>query len=468
MNNKSSLEEHIKGLFDQYEPEVPERVWNRIQEEQDRRPVGFFFGWRKVAGWFFIVCCIGGIAGYWALRSEHIVNRSSKKEASSVSHNSTLSGTSKPIISLVSKQSKANKENNDFVSKKQSVSIEPKAISNSDPTTSNATDQRSKDSFTDDQTTGDAVTITKSVNSRKSVKQQSAMPEEYTFNDAQAILVTNDESVEELSAPSATILPKQTTGIRLLANLSTKQYPTITIPCPTAPNPAANRAHVEVHGGPDYIVRQFSDTNTNYAMMRKQSTEFRYAYSAGIRYGRVFNNGLLLKTGLNYSLVTEKFDFIQGNIINVIYVTDAAGDTIGSYQTISARHKITYNKYRTIDVPLLVGYEKAKGRWNFSFNGGLVINLYSWSKGEVLDRSLQPISINSGETPNPYQLKTNIGMGVQAGAGVFYGIVSGCSLFAEPYFRYNFSSMTQSEILLKQRFHTAGIRFGMRVDFDKK
>jgi len=249
-------------------------------------------------------------------------------------------------------------------------------------------------------------------------------------------------------------------------HIFSEKKPSVDIPCPNADlNPAWNKEYLDIYSSADYVIRQFNDTpNSSYMQMRKQSTSFSSAFSVGVRYNKVFENGLSFRVGLNYSQINEKFQFVQGNIIQLQYILNANGDTIGSYESVYKRYKTSYNKYRTIDVPITMGYEKAFGKCTINLSAGIVLNAYSWNRGEVLDKNLQPVNINNTDTTNPYQLKNNIGLGGIASASFYYPINEQWKLFAEPYFRYNFSSMSSKELTLKQKYHTAGLRIGLRFD----
>jgi hypothetical protein len=76
---------------------------------------------------------------------------------------------------------------------------------------------------------------------------------------------------------------------------------------------------------------------------------------------------------------------------------------------------------------------------------------------------MQPVDI-SGVSNNPYQFKTNIGMGGIGAISCYYSISEKFSILAEPYLRYNFSSMSKNEITLKQKYHTSGIKLGIRLN----
>ena len=244
--------------------------------------------------------------------------------------------------------------------------------------------------------------------------------------------------------------------------------PNIYLPgCPSIEkNAAGNKTYFEVNAGPDIALRTLSDTgNSAYLQKRKESTKFSSAYSAGIRYTKVFNNGMSLRTGLNYSQINEKFTFVQGNLVQVTYIINTAGDTTGSYITTGTRYKTTHNKFKTLDVPLLVGYEFGNGKIHANINAGTIVNIHSWQKGDVLDTSYNPISITTGKANSPYQFKTNAGMGFIGAVSVYYKLNERIHIMAEPYFRYNFTPMNKENITLKQKYHTAGLRLGVRLDF---
>jgi hypothetical protein len=171
------------------------------------------------------------------------------------------------------------------------------------------------------------------------------------------------------------------------------------------------------------------------------------------------------RTGINYSQINEKFKYAEGNIIQMVYITNGNGDTIGNYATTGTRYKTTFNKFRTIDVPLLIGYELGNGKLHANFNAGAMVNVYSWQKGDVLDSSFKPVNITTGKNSSAYQFKTNVGIGFLGSISVYYKLTERLHLLAEPYFRYNFSPASKSELSLKQKYNTAGMRLGVRFDF---
>lgn len=252
-----------------------------------------------------------------------------------------------------------------------------------------------------------------------------------------------------------------------LISVTKPVVPVLNVPCPASEkNAAGNKRYLEVYAGPDYAIKKITDTgNSVYLQKRKESEHFSSAFSAGIRYTKVFNNGMSFRAGLNYSQINEKFKYAQGNIIQIVYIVNSNGDTTGSYTTTGTRYKTTYNRYKTLDIPLVLGYEFGNGRWHANVNAGAVINLYSWQKGDVLDTTYNPVTITTGKAAAPYQLKSNVGLGFVGAVSVYYKLTDRLHILAEPYFRYNFSPVSKEALTVKQKYNTLGIRLGIRLDF---
>jgi len=156
-------------------------------------------------------------------------------------------------------------------------------------------------------------------------------------------------------------------------------------------------------------------------------------------------------------------------VITTRVVIRAPGDTIYindtlQYQQTGKRIKTTYNRYRNIDIPLVIGYELGNGRVHANINAGVIINVYSWYKGDVLDSLYQPVTITTGKSNSIYQFKNNIGIGFLGSISVYYKMTDNLHLVLEPYFRYNLSPMSKQNLNLQQKYNIAGLRAGVRFD----
>lgn len=255
--------------------------------------------------------------------------------------------------------------------------------------------------------------------------------------------------------------------IKIADNISAKlNFPE----CPTVEKDiAGNKQYIEAYISPDYGIRTLTDTSkSNGALLqqRKQSTNFSSAFSAGVRYTKVLKSGISFAGGLNYSQINEKLSYTQNNGSQIAVITSSTtGDTIRIDTISGIVHKTSYNHYHSIDIPVLIGYEMGNDKIHINVNAGPIMNIYSWQHGEVLSQDSLPVSISSGKSSSlAYQYKTNIGLGITGGVSVFYKLNDELHIYAEPYFRYNFSSMTNSESPIQQKYTTVGMHIGLRLD----
>lgn len=300
-----------------------------------------------------------------------------------------------------------------------------------------------------------------------------------------AIAPVNGSAASELpaQAPFATLdnyepeklFQLTPTGYFSLKSLLNKQgYKKLpVIQCPTL-GPLRNDLYLEVYASPDYVMRSITATdphNNSYLQHRDSSENMQVSFSLGARLTKSLGDHLLAKLGLQYTQVNQKFSYLQENerrqvtVVTTHIIVQSPGDTVivhdtSSYEQIGYLKKSTINKFKSIDIPILLSYEWGNDQWKFAANAGPVINLYSWYSGQMFDTSLQPVSINGKNSNAVY--KRNIGLGVYAGVSIIKSVSENMELFAEPYFRYNFSNMAQPGQPFTQKFKTAGLSLGIR------
>jgi hypothetical protein len=464
MSNYDAFDDNIKDQFRDYNPPVHPRIWeNIIKERKKRKPVGFWVNFLNGRNILILAALIvASSTGAYLLL---------KKDTTPNNRTATVTGKQQNKPTIAPGNGEKNATNN-----QQLTSSSTSQPNNSDfDIIANATNSGTK--------------INTGAGSSLKIKTHAAFAEAGgSENEAWPVSKPNKKSTagseyeEDFTGQQVlygktnrdnflkhllfTQLETVTTAKKPL-HLAKRNLPNVFLPdCPSIEdNAAGNKSYIEIYGGPDLGFRTMSDTgNSAYLQKRKESTKFSSAYSAGLRYTRVFGNGMSMRTGINYSQINEKFTFVQGNLVQVTYIINAAGDTTGSYITTGTRYKTTHNKFKTIDVPLLIGYEMGNGKFHANVNAGIIVNAYSWQKGEVLDTAYNPVSITTGKTTSPYQFKTNIGLGFTAGVSMYYKLNDKLHVVAEPYFRYNLSPMSKEKLTLTQKYNTAGLRLGLRLD----
>jgi hypothetical protein len=465
MSDNELFDEHIKGQFKDYAPDVHPRIWeNIINKREKKRPAGFwfiFFNSRNILLLGALLLVAGGSAYF--LTTKH--------------------NTAKETIVAVNTRTKLPDNTVPAAVKKNTTAAEN---TTADDSQNPSTALNSKNSITDI-TLVNTSTLVSPLSAKSKLKVRSVSG---TISEDDVVLnFTNHKKnavIKNRSADNFTDIGSDETSLQNIflqqllftaaekitagkqtAFLNKRLSPNLVLPdCPEIEkNAAGNKTYFEVYGGPDIAFRSLTDTaNSAYLQKRKESATFSSAFSAGLRYTRVFNNGMSFRTGINYSQINEKFSVVLGNVVQVVYIISTNGDTTGSYTTVGTRYKTNINRYKTIDLPLVVGYELGNGRIHTNINAGVIINAYSWQKGEVLDNANNPVSITTGKNNSPYQFKTNIGLGFIAGVSVYYKLNERLHILAEPYFRYNLSPMSKENLTLKQKYNTAGLRIGLRLD----
>ena len=475
MSENLHFDQFVKEKLSNQSAEVPDRIWDNIVAlRRQSRPKGFWFGGNSGLLLSIGIVLLAILSGYFLL--------STKNGALKVHPSPTVTKATLPNSTLL---------NNDM---------------HNQVTTESKTGRGLTDDTFDNPAIGNVVTNKTGINSghgSPGVKTNVGTTEVgMTATDKNAIssiqkpLAGNQNVINEIHGKPAIAL--STTPFNLNPNTISSTYfnpsnareltpgktlttrASIFVGCPTIEkNAAGNKKYWEMYAGPDYIIKNyktFGDTASyNYLQKRKASTEFSSAFSAGVRYTRVFNNGMSARTGVNFSQVNEKFNYVNPNELKFVtvitrrVVVRAPGDTLYfndtlQYQQSGTHVRTTYNHYRNIDIPVVIGYELGNGKIHANINAGVIINIYSWYKGDVLDTSYQPVTITTGKGANTYQYKTNIGVGFLGSFSLYYKINDKMHILLEPYFRYNLSPMSKENLNLQQKYHTVGVRAGIRLD----
>ncbi len=511
MSDDVQFDNHVKEQLGNYSPDVPPHIWDNIVAKRGKKkPGGFwlnFFSGRNLL--IAAALLLAGGAAYWLLPAASKKSTPATTEFNNKSNNTqTTNSNSKPTTDPVSasNNSKANNEvaktDNPATLNNGNKLINP-AENNTNAQLGNPGNGPVKAAGNNQ--AGDAksngsnyspLQFSPSANNQfiKRKQAQHHLPIRLPATEGSSAFVQEDgnnqadESKRLSPAQGSTLLGKLLfTAEKNMAakpaagKLLGKKLSSLYLPdCPSVEdNAAGNKRYFDVYAGPDLGMRSFSgftsDTGSaNYLQKRKETAKFSSAFSAGIRYTRVFNNGMSLRTGINYSQINEKFKYVNQNDIRYILIITPRQIIINGtpttvfdtlrYTETGTRIRTTYNRYRSVDIPLQLGYEFGNGRLHTNISAGAIINVYSWQKGDVLDSAYQPVSITTGKGSSAYGFKTNIGVGFLGSASIYYKLNNRLHLLAEPYIRYNLKPMSRDNQPFTQKYNTAGLRLGVRWD----
>lgn len=229
--------------------------------------------------------------------------------------------------------------------------------------------------------------------------------------------------------------------------------------------------YAELQGGLELPMREFQARNAEaveYARQREQTELPSGAFSTMLRFSAISEKGLALRTGLQYAQINERFSYFNENeqrtIITDIY--DSNGQLIRTDTVWVAGAEYTgSNRYRMINLPFIVGYERDLGAITFAINAGASLNLRMDAGGKYLspDDLQQPVPFGSSapaEQGNTY--KTSLGLGWYGSLGFIYEMKHNWQLIAEPSFRIFPKSLTLGNHPVDHRYFIAGINLGIR------
>jgi hypothetical protein len=236
---------------------------------------------------------------------------------------------------------------------------------------------------------------------------------------------------------------------------------------------------LEAYASPDIAFRSLTNNTASQTyLLRKDSSEsMRVGYTAGIRLVKPINDNILVKAGVQYTQMNQKYVYRTENEVKTITVVStrtiirAPGDTVivrdtSVLQQIGFKNNTVINRFRTIDVPVMVGYQFGNEDLKIGINAGVVFNLSSSYQGVQLDSSLATVPITKGSSNMVY--KSNIGMGLVGSVSLVKKLSDDLHIFAEPYFRYNLSNMTTPNAPYNQKFSLGGIAVGVRLNLNRQ
>ena len=233
--------------------------------------------------------------------------------------------------------------------------------------------------------------------------------------------------------------------------------------------------YVDAFVAPEYIVRSFIKNlpESEKLLIARDSVEkTQYAVSTGVRASFVLGNGLAIRAGALYNQINEKarFDSLGVGTITTTYKVNSLPngqlDTVSIIRTVTDGifRKTRYNHYRTIDIPVQIGFEKnLKNGWGVGVNGGAVFNLTAWRKADIIGADLRQVNVSSGiNQPNPV-FSTRLGVSLTGSVAVYRQFTDNLQFVVEPTFRYGLQPITRTDYALKQQYSTAGVLLGLRL-----
>ncbi len=498
------FDQFIAGKLYDHSAPVPEGLWDKVKPKKDheRRPGFIIFRYPAVALLILALLLGGSLGGYLFLKQGNETGNGAKalivpqaanangKTATSSTINNKADNTAVPLNneknSLSSTDHAANAlpvapVNSNKVTKDDDLKTD--AAGNALPATRSSAASSLTDAFV-------SSTIKKTGNS----KGENAKATTLANNNHGLIAgnpATEDNSFEyiepylsnRLTAVTIPFSPERSSSMQNLLDKQlstanhTRQFRNVII-CPADNKNRNTDWFLEAYASPDIAFKSVSNnTATQQYLLTKDSSEsMQVSYSAGLRLVKPINDNILLKVGLNYSQINQKYVYRTENevktttVVTVRTIIRAPGDTVivhdtSTLQQIGFKNNTVKNRFRSFDIPVTVGYQFGNDDLKFGINAGVVFNLTSWYQGVILDSSLATVPLN--KTGNGVY-KTNIGLGLYTSFSVVKRLSDDMHVFVEPYFRYNLSGMTNAQAPYNQKFSLGGLALGLRLNLNRK
>lgn len=200
----------------------------------------------------------------------------------------------------------------------------------------------------------------------------------------------------------------------------------------------------------------------------RAETEFtQLSFNTEARLSIVSPSGVAFRTGLNYTQLNERLDYANENERH-LEITEVQGDdgeiiSIDTIIVVGLREVKTQNRYRMLDVPLILGYELTHDKMTFAFNAGMYLNLTYRQRGDFISPiDQEPVSFSSNSQDAYPAYKSQIGLGWYGSIGMYYKMNARTQVYLEPSLRMYTQSSTIEEYPLKQNYVLGSLNVGLR------
>lgn len=467
----------VRDKLGNYPSPVPEGLWDKIINDKNRRPKGFW--WTNNMGIFAAIAVATVLTGVYFIVNNQKQNQSNNNfTLQTISSGSTNNNNqSQKNTSTVSQDEQALAINND--DKNTAASTKENAATTNEIALSSS----SKNKFLSSGFAGAEVHHSKRISSLIQKNYLIIGNNDNSYNQT----VNSEDGLFLLAEKKSSSGELMNSYRNNLYNRNSTYNPPLNLrsilglgsDCPSANGSQRNDWYLEIYGSPDYTMKSLSGNGlSNTYLQKKDSAEkMRDGFTVGARFAKTVGDHFILKAGLQYSQINERFSMRSENqrvtttVIISRTVVRPQGDTTFNDTTsvtqIGYAVRTNMNHYRNVEIPISLGYEfgEEKDKWKIGLNGGVIVNIASSYIGETLDTTLNIVSYNSKGSTGFYN--TKVGLSLYGGVSLIRNINDRIDVFAEPYFRYNLSNLSSS-IGYSQRFSAAGLTLGVRMKLNKR
>ncbi|MDZ4680217.1 MAG: hypothetical protein SH848_01120 [Saprospiraceae bacterium] len=205
----------------------------------------------------------------------------------------------------------------------------------------------------------------------------------------------------------------------------------------------------------------------DYLEQRENTEKSRHTFGAGVRLTAVSDFGLAARAGLNYTQITEAFDYLNENEVRIT-ITNVYGNNGEIVRTDTTyvsgtRRIVTPNQYQIVEIPLAVGYDLRSPKFDLLLSVGVRINLLFQQKGAFLSpEDLTPVNFSYNRADAYPAFKKRLETAWFVSAGLAYKWKPDFHFIFEPHLSYYLDSFTKPEFPVSQKYWLFGASIGIR------
>jgi len=461
---ENQFDEFFRKKLEDYSSQVPENMWQRIKQKKDKD--------RKVIILLVLLLLMVGIATSYFIFgvnknpvTENIA--SSKKHANNKNDNRLNQNNKNETINIQNDTTTLKEENKNSLSNKEITIRNTQDLNKVNYPThkNNKSELNNLPAKKNSENNNDSPK--NNLNAIKSYQQNlSKNPGDSSGNNfLNEITISSNEEIVKKDDQKRSLLQKD-------SSLKKEQNGTDKPPKNNESSITKN-LFLEVYLSPDIPLSKTSSTNAAYLQHKDSTSKMQLSYTVGLKLSALFGNHISGKIGFQYSQINEKFNYTNKNATRIVPVViqRSLADAYGTIRTVDdtsnliqsgTQYKLTYNHYKSIDIPVLIGYEIGGDRFKAAFSTGIILNIKTSYSGDILDTSLSPVDINSNDV-----YKSNTGMSLYFGLSLATKLNNNFQLFTEPYIRYRLSNMAGTYQPFTQKINVGGLSFGLKYNFKK-
>ncbi len=198
----------------------------------------------------------------------------------------------------------------------------------------------------------------------------------------------------------------------------------------TAKKNVTKQWELGVMGGINIIDQKYN-SNSSFSEKLKETHQNEMSYSTGIQ--------ATLKKGKNW-FVKSGIEFNENQVeFNILHVSDSTMERMSSVglETIPAKAHRTikwHNKYRSINVPLEIGWYKEMKKMELGISAGIGLNYMYQQKGKTINSSNEIVEIGKAKETRPYN---TLFMSYRTSPFVKYRLTSKIGIVLSPSIHWN-------------------------------